>query len=373
MARISGNESSKRPTSVAPGTRPRKPPPARAPEATTGPRPSDGVRLRSSRTAVSALERDPAGTESDPSASRELTARQAGLSRSLVGASPGATHDSTISAAVEAEQAQQARGTRQWQVEKLLSQDPSLEELVAGLPDDEITYDALESLLQTDYNVTLVDVGEEATSQFANSDLLGLAHQLSNLPPEIREAYLAENQQIRVVNGPLNADPEYANLNPNLDAAGGEDVSTLGGQAHHLGPDGSGAVSVTLDGLRDEHLHNRGDELEGEGGTASLLLHELGHALDDVGGEDQNFFDFSSAPEFRDLLGSATPGERNEVGQYWDQINIDGSYHQDDPEGRYIEAFAELFARYHAGADSRDRLPPSVQEYFAGLEFTPTV
>ncbi len=248
-----------------------------------------------------------------------------------------------------------------------LARTDDLDALVTSIPDDPLSFDLLTNILRDEYNVDLVYAPDaERFAHFSTRDLLQTARDLRRLPDAVVQAYRDEGVRIRISNGGLDADPAFRETVGDIASADGRRAGDLAGTLYYHDPEGRSTIFISLEGMQNPSFNLRGDALDGPGGTASVLLHELAHGLDNIGGRDDLFYDISSDPGFRALI------DDPEVWAYWERINIDGSYHEQHPEGRYIEAFAELFARYHASDESRAHLPPAVQDYFAGLSLTVT-
>lgn len=245
-------------------------------------------------------------------------------------------------------------------IREQLAQTGDLAALTARIPDDSLSFDILTNVLRHEYNVDLVYTSDaERFDHFSTRDLLHVARDLRTLPESVIQAYRAEGVRIRLSNGGLGADPVFRDTVGGQDSADGRPAAELDGTVYYHDPLGRSTVFISLQGLRNPTANLRGEALENPGGTASVLVHELAHGLDNIRGRDDQFFDVSSDPSFRALI------DNPEVAAYWERINVDGSYHEQDPEGRYIEAFAELFTRYHVSTDSRARLPPVIQDFFA--------
>lgn len=256
---------------------------------------------------------------------------------------------------------------REQHIRDLLGRTDDLGALAAQIPDDPLSFEILTNILRDEYNVDLVYAPDaERFAHFTTRDLLQVARDLGTLPDDVVQAYRDEGVRIRLTNGGLDADPVFRDTVGAAASADGRPAGDLAGTLYYHDPEGRSTVFISLEGLRDPTANLRGDALERPGGTASVLIHELAHGLDNIGGRDDQFYDISSDPDFRALI------DAPEVWAYWERINVDGSYHEQDPEGRYIEAFAELFTRYHVSEDSRARLPQAVQDYFASLTLTVT-
>lgn len=254
------------------------------------------------------------------------------------------------------------QGREEFIIDQLESSD-DLDELAGNVPDDPTSFQALLDILHEDFGVVVVDVGDDKrTDHFNTRDLLNLANQLNNLPDHIIEDYLAEGQTIRLSNGAsVGDDPEFINLAGTANV--GNSGQNPGGVAHHQGADGSGVALITLQGLREDG--QGGPNAFGVDGSESTVLHELAHGLDDIGGNDSAFYDFSTSPEWRQIL------DDPQVLGFWQEITADGSTHE--TTARYEESFAEFFARYYVSDETRATLPASVQNYFANLDLQPTL
>lgn len=253
-------------------------------------------------------------------------------------------------------------GARRHYIEDQLKGHDDLRQLIANVPDDDHSYEALIDILKEKYRVDVVDLGEPH-EPYEVEDLLNLANQLNNLPDHIVEAYAKAGQDIRLVNGKVTEDPYFYTSRclpvPKEGepiGADGRAAAQYGGTHLYFNRSGEGTTFITLEALRED---GKGQWSSGRVDSSdSTVLHELAHGLDNLGGDNNHFQEISHSAEFKALV--ADP----EVWKYLKSISH-GDYHTDPKNVQ--EHFAELFANYYASDELRAAIPEKARRFMQDL------
>ncbi len=187
----------------------------------------------------------------------------------------------------------------------------------------------LRQQVQEEYGIDVVgDVDDEYIASVIDS--------LDNLPQEIRQQFLDSGSRIELSN----------NLDRFLDdAEAGSDSSRNG--AFAIPGFENGTAVLTVGSVRSSS-------------SVDVVLHEVAHVLDTLGGDDNQFFEISESQEFGRLI------ERPRVQQLIETLLGKDSFHSNSA----VENFAELFAYFHSNSDDQSGIPRSIRRFFGNLEFT---
>ena len=201
-------------------------------------------------------------------------------------------------------------GNLDWEISSRIK-DPSPQVIQAGLGDQirlksnpkEVTFDQLEKVKS----------------------------ELAKLPPMLLQRFIDGGGEVIVVGSVLSIQSEKPK-----DAFDADGLTTDDGKS----------VYVTIKGI-DPPPSRRLT-------SASVTIHEMGHAIDMIAGsKTPQYYAYSASPAFLAVF------KAHEVRAYLKSLRPD-DYFGSNPQ----EAFAEMFSRYFESEATRETLPPSVRDYY---------